>query len=73
MEKDEIEVRPLFEGRLHERHEFAVDIEGAEYKGHFHDGEIQWLHPQPHNTVNEDRLESVESDIQDYFENELEK
>lgn len=59
----EIEIKPAFEDRIHERQQFTLQIHGDEYKGFIHEGEIQWFHPQPHQKLSESHLEAIESDI----------
>ncbi|MEK3935297.1 hypothetical protein MKY41_08210 [Sporosarcina sp. FSL W7-1349] len=60
---DNFEVERVFEDRPHARHAFTFSIEGDEYKGHFHDGEIQWLHPHPKQLIGEDAAEAIETAI----------
>lgn len=60
---DEFEIEPVFEDRPHERHQFKFKIDGNEYKGNFHEGEIQWLNPHPKQVVGEARLKSVEIEV----------
>lgn len=60
---DEFEIEPVFEDRTYERHQFKFKIDGNEYKGNFHDGEIQWLNPHPKQVVGEARLKSVEIEV----------
>lgn len=59
------EVETVFEDRIHERYAFAFNIEGNEFKGYFHEEEIQWLHPHPKQTIGEHKMEVVESTIYD--------
>lgn len=60
---DDFEIEPLYEDRPYERHQFKFKIDGNEYKGDFHDGEIHWLNPHPKQVVGEARLKSVEIEI----------
>ncbi|KAB2328676.1 hypothetical protein F7731_24445 [Cytobacillus depressus] len=59
----DFEVETVFEDRPYERHAFTVSIYGNEYKGHFHDEKIHWLHPQPKQILGEIKLEGVEKSI----------
>lgn len=60
---DDFEIEHLFEDRPYERHQFKFKIDGNEYKGNFHDGEIQWLNPHPKQVVGEARLQAVEIEV----------
>lgn len=57
---DSFEVEPLFEDRPHERLAFTFKIEGDEYKGHFHEREIQWMHPHPKQLIGQEKSEQIE-------------
>ena len=35
----------LSEHPAHQRHEFSFTVDDNEFKGHFHEGEITWMHP----------------------------
>lgn len=61
---DEFEVQPLFEDRPYERHQFKLVIEGKAYKGDYHKGEIQWLHPHPKQVITDQELQSLEAEVQ---------
>lgn len=63
LKPSELEVEPIFEGRTYERHLFKFSINGNEYKGHFHEGEIQWLNPHPKQDLGEEQLKSLEDQI----------
>ena len=56
-------ITPLFEGQAHERFQFKLNIEGHDYRGVFHNEEVQWFQPQPHNKLEEDELNLVESNV----------
>ncbi|MED4402917.1 hypothetical protein [Metabacillus fastidiosus] len=57
------EVQPMFEGRIHERHQFKLNINGDEYKGIIHEGDIQWFQPHPAYEFEEEYLDAVESKV----------
>lgn len=67
----DFEVQPMFEGQTHERHQFSLNIEGISYQGIFHEEEIQWFHPHPQKTLNEDTFTRVESKVSDLIENQV--
>ncbi|MCM3651135.1 DUF5342 family protein [Metabacillus litoralis] len=69
----DINVKPLFEDQFHERHQFTLNIEGDNYQGIFHGGEIQWFHPQPNAKLEEDDLQDLESKVHDLMTNHLEQ
>lgn len=60
---DDFELEQLFEDRTYERHQFKFKIDGNEYKGNFHDGDIQWLNPHPQQVVGEAKLKAVETQV----------
>ncbi|MBS4178439.1 hypothetical protein [Lederbergia citrea] len=60
---ENFEVEKVFEGRVHERHAFTFKVQGAEFKGYFHEDEIQWLHPHPNQIIDESKVETIESTI----------
>ncbi|MBT2667937.1 DUF5342 family protein [Bacillus sp. ISL-4] len=68
---EDFEVKPLFEGQIHERQQFSLNIQGDNYQGIFHDGEIHWYNPHPKNNLEEDHLEAVESKVHDLMSNHL--
>ncbi|MEK4427142.1 hypothetical protein [Solibacillus sp. FSL K6-1523] len=59
----DLELKPAFEDRIHERQQFTLQVQGDEYKGFVHEGEIQWFHPQPHQKHEEDIITAIESEI----------
>ncbi|KAB2334870.1 hypothetical protein F7731_14025 [Cytobacillus depressus] len=60
---EDFELMPAFEDRLHERQAFTMQVDGEEFKGFVHEGEIQWFHPQPMQKLSEDHVEKIESEI----------
>ncbi|WP_049682770.1 DUF5342 family protein [Peribacillus loiseleuriae] len=58
-------VKPLFEDQVPERHQFALNFDGANYQGIFHNEEIQWLHPQPKHQLEKVDLVDLESKVHD--------
>lgn len=65
---DVFEEVPVFKKRPHERRQFALSVDGKEYKGYFHDGEIQWLNPHPKQDLGEEQLKSLETEIHELME-----
>ncbi|MFD4816286.1 hypothetical protein [Peribacillus butanolivorans] len=59
----DLEIKPAFEDRVHERRQFSLQVQGEEFKGFVHEGEIQWFHPQPKQKLEEDLVEAIESEI----------
>ncbi|MFC7363925.1 MULTISPECIES: hypothetical protein [Bhargavaea] len=60
---EKIEVKPAFEDRPHERRQFALTVQGEEFKGLVHEGEIQWFHPQPHQKLEDEHVEELENRV----------
>lgn len=56
-------IKPLFEDTPHERKQFSLQMQGNEYKGFVHKGEVHWFHPQPHQKLDDEVLEVLESKI----------
>ena len=49
----------------HKRHVFSFTVEGNEFKGHFHEDEITWMHPHPKQMYGEEKVEVIENRIHD--------
>lgn len=64
-------ISPLFEGQTHERFQFKLSIEGNDYRGIFHDQEVQWFQPHPHHKIEKDELNLVESNVRTLMTNRL--
>lgn len=62
-ELKDFEVKSVFEDRVHERYAFTFKIEDHEFKGHFHENQIQWLHPHPKQLIGEEKIDAIESVI----------
>lgn len=60
---DEFEVKKLYEDRVYERHQFSFLLDGKEYKGDFHEGEIHWLHPHPQQDLDSNEMEWMEEEV----------
>mgnify|MGYP006883340779 CR=1 FL=1 len=60
---DGFEVVTKFDERTYERYEFQFYIDGELYKGDFYEGEINWLNPNPKQTISESELQSLEHEI----------
>ncbi|MEC5423158.1 HicA family toxin-antitoxin system [Virgibacillus sp. C22-A2] len=60
---DGFEVEPVFEDRTYERHQFKLVIDGRNYKGDYHDGEITWLNPHPKQDIGETELKAIEAEV----------
>ncbi|WHX50920.1 hypothetical protein QNH46_09885 [Paenibacillus woosongensis] len=61
-------IKPLFEDTPHERKQFSLQMQGNEYKGFVHKGEVHWFHPQPHQKFEDEVLEVLESKIHEKVE-----
>ncbi|MFE6168127.1 hypothetical protein ACFVP8_09630 [Viridibacillus arvi] len=59
----DLEIKPAFEDRIHERQQFSLQVQGEEFKGFVHEGEIQWFHPQPKHKLEDDLVQAIESEI----------
>lgn len=59
----DLEIKPVFEDTAHMRQQFSLQVQGEEYKGFVHNGEIQWFHPQPQQKLEDDLVQVIESEI----------
>ncbi|MFJ7935614.1 hypothetical protein [Sporosarcina sp. NPDC096371] len=64
-------ITPLFEGQVNERIQFKLNIEGNDYRGIFHEQEVQWFQPQPHTKIEKNELDVVESSVRDLMTNRI--
>ncbi|WP_223254441.1 hypothetical protein [Bacillus sp. HNG] len=69
----DIEVRPMFEDQVHERHQFTISVDGSDYQGLIHEGEIHWFHPHPKHTFEESHVEAIESQVHEKISEHLEQ
>lgn len=67
----DIEIEQVFEGKPHERQQFILKVDGDEFKGFVHNGEIQWFHPHPKQTLKDEHVEAIETEIQEKVENDI--
>lgn len=66
-------IKPLFEDTVHERKQFSLQIQGDEYKGFVHKGEVHWFHPQPHQKFENGDVRVLESEIHEKVQHEPDK
>jgi hypothetical protein len=69
---ENLEVEKIFEDQVHERHKFKLSIQGDDYSGIYHKGEVQWFHPQPRNNFEDNHIDEIESSIHESLVNEIE-
>lgn len=63
-EVKDFEVEQILGGHpIHKRHAFSFTVEGDEFKGHFNEGEIEWMHPHPKQMIGEEKVEKIENKI----------
>ncbi|WP_428910804.1 hypothetical protein [Niallia sp. Krafla_26] len=60
---DDMEMKQVFEDRPHERRQVTLTVQGHEFKGFVHEGEIHWFHPHPQQKLNEEHVEAIETEI----------
>ncbi|WP_059172280.1 hypothetical protein [Bacillus sp. FJAT-27445] len=60
---EELEIKPAFEDRVHERHQFTLKVDGEEYKAFMTEGEIQWFHPHPKQKLEDEHVQAIELEI----------
>ena len=61
---DDIEMMQVFEDRPHER-QITLKVQGHEFKGYVHEGEIHWFHPHPKQKLKDEHVEAIETEIQE--------
>ncbi|RLL40591.1 hypothetical protein D8M04_18765 [Oceanobacillus piezotolerans] len=59
----DIEMEQAFEDRPHERRQVTLKVQGHEFKGFVHEGDIHWFHPQPNQKLKEEHVEAIETEI----------
>ncbi|WP_053362640.1 hypothetical protein [Bacillus sp. FJAT-27251] len=59
----DIETAQAFEDRPHERRQVTFKVQGQEFKGFVHNGEIHWFHPQPKQKLKEEQVDAIEKEI----------
>ncbi|MEF2244763.1 hypothetical protein [Paenibacillus sp. IITD108] len=59
----DFQLEDAFENRRHARQKFSLQINGEDYKGYVHEGDIQWFHPQPQQRLDEEQVQAIESEI----------
>ncbi|MFS0593839.1 DUF5342 family protein [Cytobacillus horneckiae] len=60
---EDFEVETVFENRVHQRYAFTFNVQGDEFRGHYHEDEIQWLHPHPKQMIGESKVDAIEATI----------
>lgn len=59
----------LSDHQKHKRHAFSFKVEGVEFKGHFHEGEITWMNPNPKQMIEEEEeVNAIENKIHELLE-----
>ena len=51
-----------------QRHLFSVTVEGNEFKGHFHEDEITWMHPNPKQMIGDGKVDAIENKVYELLE-----
>lgn len=70
-ETDEMEVEPLLKKQASNMQMFKLKINGEEFKGTFHNGEIDWFHPKPRRKLDDERVEKVEKKVYDEMKSHI--
>lgn len=60
---NDFEMKQVFEDRPHERHQIILNVEGHEFKGLVHEGEVNWFHPHPSQKLTDEHIEAIETEI----------
>jgi hypothetical protein len=56
-------MKQVFEDRPHERRQGILKVEGAEFKGFVHEGEIDWFYPHLKQKLKDEHVEAIETEI----------
>ncbi|SDM98654.1 hypothetical protein [Bacillus sp. OK048] len=70
---ENFEVNHLFEGTVHEHPHFSLSVEGNEYKGMIHGDKIHWYNPHPKQSLEEEHVSAIESQVVDMISDHLEQ
>lgn len=62
-ETDDMEIEPMLKKQASNMQMFKLKIGGEEFKGTFHNGDIDWFHPKPRRKLTEERVEKVEKKV----------
>ncbi|CEG25533.1 YheE family protein [Bacillus sp. B-jedd] len=65
---EDFKVKPMFEDQHHERHQFKVTVEGKNFLGIMHKGEIKWFNPDPHRHFEKDFVHKIEARVHELFD-----
>lgn len=60
---DNFKVKNIYPEKSYDRHHFKFSLDGKEYKGDYHDGEIDWLNPHPKQDLTDEQLQWLESEV----------
>lgn len=66
------EIKSMFDEQVHERRQFKLTVEGTDYQGIFHEGEIHWFNPHPKHTLKGNHVEALESQVHEMMSNHFE-
>ncbi|MCG7336900.1 YheE family protein [Sporosarcina sp. ACRSM] len=55
--------KELFQDQTHEWFSFSVLIQGNEFQGLYHEGDINWFNPQPCHKLEAEQLQQLESNV----------
>jgi hypothetical protein len=67
----DIEKKMFEDHSLHERYQFSLNYQGSNYKGIYHNGDISWFHPQPHNELEDEHINNIEEAVYKKIQNHL--
>ncbi len=66
-----IEVKPILEEHSRDAHQFKLTINGEEFKGMVHDGELEWFHPKPRRKMKDEHVKKVEKKVHEKMRQHL--
>jgi hypothetical protein len=70
---EDFEVSHLWEGHVHERPQFSLNVHGNEYKGMVHNDKIHWYHPHPKQALDEEHVSAIESKVFNMISDHMEQ
>lgn len=62
---DNIEIEPIENNQSRKMHMFKLKIQDETFKGTFHNGKIEWFHPKPVLTLQDERVEKLEEKVKE--------
>ncbi|RHW39084.1 hypothetical protein D1B31_14095 [Neobacillus notoginsengisoli] len=72
---EDFKVNKLFEGQIHNHHQFKLNVHGKDYLGLVKEesNEILWFHPYPTRHLEDELVEQIESHVHKKLKQHMEE